>query len=99
MKLKAINDLKESIINKPKNEMIQKGIDEKGEYYKRQEKKEERFKLVKEDKEKEKLIKLNKLYIFENNLRIRHMRDENDKKQLMKEKENELKKEKKRRNN
>ena len=38
---------------------------------------EERLKLVKEDKEKEKMIKSNKLYISENNIRIKHMREEN----------------------
>jgi hypothetical protein len=63
--------------------MIQKENDEKEKYYKRQEKMEERLKLVKEDKEKEKLIKLNKLYISENNLRIRHMREENAKGYLL----------------
>ena len=83
LKQKAINDLKESIINKRKKEMIQKENDEKEKYYKSQEKMEERLKLVKENKEKEKLIKLNKLYISENNLRIRHMREENAKGYLL----------------
>ena len=33
--------------------------------------------MVKEDKEKEKMVKLNKLFISENNSRIRHIREEN----------------------
>ena len=52
---------------------------EKDRFYNKQEKIEERIKMVKEDKAKEKLIKLNKLYISENNLRIKHIREENAK--------------------
>ncbi len=44
---------------------------------------EKRLKLVKEDKEKEKMVKLNKLYISQNNLRIRHTREENAKGYLL----------------
>ena len=79
IKKKAIKDLKDSQVIQKKIDIKNKEDLEKIKYFYKQEKMEERLKMVKEDKEKEKMIKFNKLYISENNLRIRHMREENAK--------------------
>ena len=80
IKKKAIKDLKESQVIQKKIDIKNKEDLDKIQYFYKQEKMEERLKMVKEDKEKEKMIKFNKLFISENNLRIRHMREENAKK-------------------
>ena len=74
-----MNELKESIVIKNRLNIKNKENTEKEKFYNKQEKIEERIKMVKEDKAKEKMIKLNKLYISENNLRIKHIREENAK--------------------
>ena len=83
LKLKAIRDLKESTVIRRKIEIKNKEKDEREKFLHKKEKLEERLKLVKEDKEKEKMVKLNKLYITQNNLRIKHIREENAKGYLL----------------
>ena len=77
MRQKTINELKESQFNKRKMELKSKEKEEKEKYYQKQEKSYERMRKEKEDKEREKMHKLNREFISSNNLRIKHLREEN----------------------
>jgi hypothetical protein len=77
MRQRTINEIKESQFNKRKKELKNKEKEEKEKYYQKQEKLYERMRKEKEDKEREKMIKLNREFISSNNLRIKHLREEN----------------------
>lgn len=77
MRRRTINELKESQFNKRKLELKSKEKEEKEKYFQKQEKLNERMRKEKEDKEREKMIKLNREFISSNNLRIKHLREEN----------------------
>ena len=77
MRQRTINEIKESQFNKRKLELKNKEKEEKEKYYQKQEKLYERMRKEKEDKEREKMVKLNREFISSNNLRIKHLREEN----------------------
>ena len=74
---RIIKELKESEVMRRRIEIKTKETEEIENYYKRKEKFEERLRTMKEDREKEIMSRSNRLYISDNNLRIRHMREEN----------------------